>query len=183
MMTTDSNARTPWLWVALLSVASLGFSFALACAVPLAAFAVLAALYMDRRVGVELLGAVWLINQAVGYAFLDYPMDASTFAWGIVLGASAIVAMFAARGAAALAETFATQVLFAFAAAFVGYEGTLYLAHFPLGGETSAYAAPVVAEILWTNALALVGLLALHKVATRIGVAPASSGGALSHAP
>ena len=81
--------------------------------------------------------------------------------------------MACARVATRRADSIALNLVAGFAAAFVGYEGALYLASFALGGETDAYAASVIVEILWTNGLAFVGLLAIHRLATRAGFAPA----------
>ena len=164
-----------WVWAVLLALASVVFSFALACAVPLAAFATLSALYLRKGEGVALLAIVWLVNQVVGYGCLDYPRDASTFVWGLALLASAWVAFGAARGAIMVVDAPAARLAVGFVAAFIGYEGTLFLAQFPLGGQSDAYAASVVVEIAMTNALALIGLLAIHAVGARMGWAFNSS--------
>ena len=37
---------------------------------------------------------VWLANQAIGYLLLEYPRDATTALWGLVLGLSALSATF-----------------------------------------------------------------------------------------
>lgn len=166
------NGKT-WLWVALLGAASLVLSFSLACAVPLAAFAALAGLHMRKGAGLTLIAAAWLVNQIVGFTCLAYPFDASTFAWGFALLGSAVVAMGAARLARGLTGAYAPALLAGFVAAFVGYEGTLYLAHFALGGGVEAYAPAVIAEVLRINALSFVGLLAAQRIAAMIGLAPA----------
>lgn len=46
---TDAETGKRVLWVTLLLVATIGFSFVLACATPFAALATLAALNMPRR--------------------------------------------------------------------------------------------------------------------------------------
>ena len=38
----------------------------------------------------------WLVNQCIGFGALQYPVDASTIAWGFVIGAAAFVATAAA---------------------------------------------------------------------------------------
>jgi len=162
-----------WIWIALLAVASVAFSFALACAAPLAAFATVAALHTRRGEAFAFLIVVWLVNQVVGYGFHAYPRDLITFAWGLALLASAGVAMACAKAAMGRLKAGVAGVAIGFAAAFVGYEGTLYLAHFALGGGVEAYAPAVVAQILVLNALALVSLMAIQPIAARFGVAPA----------
>ena len=62
----DTDNGKTWLWVALVSTASLVLSFSLACAVPLAAFAALAGLHMRKGAGLALVAAAWLVNQIVG---------------------------------------------------------------------------------------------------------------------
>ena len=86
-----------WLWLAVLVGASIAFTLGLACAVPLAAFAAAAALTLSQRDALALLLAVWLANQLVGFTVLDYPWTASTFAWGVALGAVAILATVAGQ--------------------------------------------------------------------------------------
>ena len=86
-----------WLWLAVLAGTSVAFTLGLACAVPLAAFAAAAALTLSQRDAVALLLAVWLANQLVGFMVLDYPWTASTFAWGVALGAVAILATLAGQ--------------------------------------------------------------------------------------
>ena len=74
---------------------------------------------------------------------------------------------------AILIDSNAPALLAGFVAAFVGYEGTLYLAHFALGGGVEAYAPAVIIEVLRINALAFVGLLAAWRIGAAIGFAPA----------
>ena len=85
------------LWLGLLVSASVVFSLGLACAVPLAAFAAAAALSLSRRDALLLITLVWLANQLVGFTVLQYPWTASTFTWGVVLGAVAILATLAGQ--------------------------------------------------------------------------------------
>ena len=160
----DTDNGKTWLWVALVSTASLVLSFSLACAVPLAAFAALAGLHMRKGAGLALVAAAWLVNQIVGFTCLAYPLDASTVAWGLALLGSAVVAMGAARLARGLTRSYAAALLAGFVAAFVGYEGTIYLSHF---------APAVIIEVLRINALAFVGLLAAWRIGAAIGFAPA----------
>jgi hypothetical protein len=91
-----SAGRRP-LWIALLVAASVGFSLGFACAVPLAAFAAIAALTLSRRDAFALVGAVWLANQIAGFAVHHYPVTASTLAWGAGLVAVAVLSTIAAQ--------------------------------------------------------------------------------------
>ena len=90
MAQLTSAGRRP-LWIVLLVVASVVFSPGFACAVPIAAFAAIAALTLSRRDAFSLVGAAWLANQIAGFAVHHYPATASTLAWGAALGAVALL--------------------------------------------------------------------------------------------
>src|SRR5260370_35359856 len=77
---------------ALLTVSCALASFALACATPFAAFAVAAAATLPLRPALLVVSAAWLVNQSIGFGALRYPIDASTIAWGFVIGAAALAA-------------------------------------------------------------------------------------------
>ena len=61
------------IWIALLVIASIAFSLGFACATPFAAFAAAAALTMNRRDAMLLVGLVWLANQGVKMACCIIP--------------------------------------------------------------------------------------------------------------
>src|SRR5215469_7960355 len=86
-----------WVLGSLLVGATIILSGRYACAVPFAALAALAAVASDRKNGFILIGATWLANQAVGFAFLNYPLEFQSIAWGLMLGISAALSLFAAR--------------------------------------------------------------------------------------
>jgi hypothetical protein len=114
------------LWIAFLALASLVFSLGFACAVPLAAFAAIAALTLSRRDAFALVGAVWLANQIAGFAIHHYPLEPSTFAWGAALGTVALASTLAALWAKG-SRTGWTFAVAAFLAAFTVYEGIRHL--------------------------------------------------------
>jgi hypothetical protein len=174
-----SAPPTAWrhaLWLALLVAASIAFSLGFSCAVPFAAFGAVAALTLERRDALMLIGAIWLANQLVGFGFLDYPWTADTFVWGIVLGAVAILCTTAGIFAAGRLEGRDTilAALTAFIAAFVVYEGSLFVVSATLLGGLEDFAPAIVVRILEINAAAFVGLLILN----RLGKAAGFAGGA-----
>jgi hypothetical protein len=73
---------------ALLTVSCALASFA--CATPLAAFAVFAAAVLLLRPSLLVVTGAWLVNQSIGFCALHYPIDASTIAWGFVIGAAGL---------------------------------------------------------------------------------------------
>jgi hypothetical protein len=160
------------LWLGLLIAASVAFSLGLACAVPLAAFAAAAALSLSRRDALLLILLVWLANQLVGFTVLHYPWTASTFAWGVVLGAVAVLATLAGEWIAGrlVDARRAFTVVATFLIAFAVYEATLFAVSATLLGGTEIYTAAIQGRIFAINAAAFVGLLALNRLATSVGL-------------
>jgi hypothetical protein len=157
------------LWLALLVAASIAFSLGFACAVPLAAFGASAALIPSRRGAIMLIVAVWLANQVVGYAVLDYPWTANSFAWGAAMGAAAVLATMAARQAARRVAGQVRVEAASFAAAFIVYEcASLAVAAALLGG-TEDFAPMIVGRILALNLVAAIGLSVVNRLGARAG--------------
>ena len=170
----NSIASTPSLiWMGILIAAAVLFSFALACGMPFAAIGALAALMFSAREAFLLSVFGWLANQVIGFGFLEYPLDTMTFSWGVALGCSAIAAVAAARLALSLIRTIALPIRFllGFVAAWVGQQGTVFVASLILGGTISAFAPAVVWFIFWTNAVAFAGLFVAHVVGAMAGLA------------
>ena len=159
-------------WLALLVVASAAFSFVFACATPFAAFATAAALTLSRRDAVRLTVAVWLANQVLGYAVLNYPWTANSFAWGAVLGAAAVLTTVAARGVALrlAGRSYGVLALATLLAAFMVYEGGLFAVAVALLGGTESFTPLIVGRIFSVNVVALIGLSALHRVGVGVGL-------------
>lgn len=168
-----SAATRRSLWIGVLVIASILFSWAFACAAPFAAFAAAAALTMARRDGLALIAAGWVANQAVGFALLGYPADATTLAWGAVLAVAAIAATLVAQLCATrlselpgLARAGATLI-----AAYMAYEVVL-VAVTPVLGGIESFAPAIVAQVFALNAFGFVGLFALTQLGSVLGVAP-----------
>src|ERR1700722_19171006 len=87
--------HAPFFCFALLTVFCALASFALACATPFAAFAVVAAAMLPLRPALLVVTAAWLVNQAIGFGLLRYPIDTNTILWGFAIGAAALVATMA----------------------------------------------------------------------------------------
>jgi hypothetical protein len=177
--TMQQQSRSPltvwrhWLWLAVLVGTSVAFTLGLACAVPLVAFAAAAALTLSRRDGLVLIAAVWLANQLVGFAVLGYPWTASTFAWGAVLGAVAILSTVAGRWAARHSTDAGRIISYTatFLVGFVVYEVALFAFSATLLGGTEIYTAAIQGWIFAVNGAAFVGLLVLHRLAVSVGFA------------
>jgi hypothetical protein len=161
-----------WLWILLLTAASVFVTLGMACATPFAALATLAALHMSRRDGLSLIGIAWLADQLVGYGLLGYPRTANSFAWGVILGVGAVVALLVAQALAdrARARGAVLAGAVAFAGAFVVYHLVLVAATAVLASGAEAFSLPIVAWVLRVNVLSLAGLLILYRLAVWIGL-------------
>lgn len=166
-------ARPHVLWVSLLVVASVVFSLGFACATPLAAFAAAAALTSSRRDALVLILSVWFANQLVGFTILGYPWTASTFAWGVALGAAAVLAILAGQWTASRSVDAVRIVRFLATglAAFAAYEAALFVVAVTWLGGTEDFTAAILGRIFVINAAAFFGLLVLHRLAVSIGFA------------
>lgn len=153
------------LWIALMVLASVIFSLGFACAVPLAAFAAIAALTMNRRDAFVLVGAVWLANQIAGFTLLHYPWTAESFAWGAALGGVALLSTVAAQWTKDhLEQGHMVLAAAAFVAAFAVYEGTLFAISVAIGSGLSNYTPSVVRRIFAINAAAFAALYLVHSL-------------------
>lgn len=161
-------------WIALLTAATVAASFLFACATPFPALAALAALHMNRRDALTLTAVIWAANQIIGYGFLHYPHTWDSFAWGLAIGAAAMIATALAAGAERAIRPcgWTAAMLASLAVAFAGYELTLYAATAVLPSDASVFSASVVLYVLKVNALAFAGLLVLQYAGSRIGIAP-----------
>jgi hypothetical protein len=159
------------LWIALLVLASVVFSLGFACAVPLAAFAAIAALTLGRRDAFAFVGAVWYANQSAGFAIHHYPMTPSTFAWGAALGAVALASTLAAQCATErLPQVGGTVAAAAFLAAFAVYEGSLLAISLFIGSGISNFTPSIVKRILSINVAAFAALYLLHRLGVFAGL-------------
>jgi hypothetical protein len=174
ILTSDTLARltpveqrfAPLFCFALLTSACALASFVFACATPFAAFAVLAAAMLPLRSALLPVAGAWLINQAIGFGVLHYPVDANTIAWGFAIGAAALVATVMASLTLRALPRSGTPVALAAAllGAYVGYEIVLFAVTPFLGGE-GAFSLAIVARLGALSALWLVGLAAVAEIA------------------
>lgn len=157
--------HAPLFCFTLLVTASALASFVLACATPFAAFAVIAAAMLPLQSALLVVAGAWLVNQGIGFGVLHYPIDATTIAWGFVIGAAALAAtLVAAFALQALRTTRATLVFpVASIAAYVAYELTL-LAATPVLGGTAAFTVDIVARLGLTSIGWLIGLAAICEI-------------------
>jgi hypothetical protein len=174
-MMTKSSALSPLVrsvfWPALLAVAAIGGSWALACVTPFAAFAAILAESERRGTALVTMALIWFANQAVGAIMLGYPLDVHSLGWGFAIGVAALLATLAACAVARLELWRGFRLVLAFAAAFIVYEAVLALVAVATG-ELAEFAPAIVAQLAVLQAAWLVALVALHEVFAFVGWRP-----------
>ena len=166
----DTQLAKRFAWGGILTVLTVASTLAVACGTPFAALATLAALFLPRRDAFVLVAVNWLANQAIGFGLLHYPLNWDCYRGGIDLGIAALLSTMAAllaQGALRNVVT-APRAIGSFAAAFIAYEGILFL--LSPAGSRADFAAPVVLYILYVNVVAFVALLLLQTAATAMGL-------------
>jgi hypothetical protein len=135
-------------------------SFAFACATPFAAFAVLAAALLPLPAALPVMAAAWIVNQAIGFGALGYPLDANTLLWGFAIGAAALVSTAASKLVLrSLPRTGAPAALgLAMVAAYAAYELVLF-AFTPILGGAGAFTLAIVTRLGLLNLLWFIGLM------------------------
>jgi hypothetical protein len=183
-LTTDPipmSGRQTGAVVVLLAASSLAFTLGFACALPLAAFPTVSALMFQPRTAVGAVLTVWLMNQIIGFSLLHYPTDPSTIAWGFALGAIGLLSL----GAAFLVLSRLgglVGILASFLAAFVVYEGAIYIICVASGTGVGSFTAPIVTRIFFINAISFGCLLAARELLARAGLGRTGASAALRHA-
>ena len=155
----------PMFCLALLTASCALASFALACATPFAAFAVLAAAMLPLRPALLVVTGAWLVNQTIGFGALHYPVDGNTIAWGFAIGAAALLATAASSAVLRTLPQGRTALALAVAlvAAYATYELALLAATPALGGE-GAFTTAIVTRIGQTSGAWLAGLVAACEI-------------------
>lgn len=171
-MTTTSAAMPPlariWFWPALLAVAAVGGSWALACVTPFAAFAAMLATTESRRTALSTMALIWFANQAVGIVALGYPFDVHSIGWGVAIGVAALLATMAACAVAQTGLQRWLRLVLAFAAAFAVYEIALALVA-AATSELAEFASAIVVRLAALDAVWLAALVVLREVLALMG--------------
>lgn len=147
---------------AVLAATTLSGTVVLACMMPFAAIAAIAALFLLGRRGMVAICLCWLGNQALGFGLMGFPWDAPTLAAGLSLLAASFAAFAAARAAAERGGP-----LLAFLAAFGAFEASLF-AYALAFGDVSMFAPGIVGLIALNEGLWFAGLWLGGQVLARI---------------
>jgi hypothetical protein len=171
--------HAPLFVFVLLTAASALASFAFACATPFAAFAVIAAATLSLPAALIVVGGTWIVNQAIGFGTLHYPLDANTMIWGAAIGAAAFAATFTAAITLRWLRLSRLPIALgaALLAAYAGYEFVLFAAT-PFLGGAGAFTAGIVGRLGMLSMFWLIGLVAacetFRLLGSRLGRQPAS---------
>jgi hypothetical protein len=166
----EPTAGKDAIWVSILTLSSIAFSYVFVCATPFAALGALAGTRMRLGAGLAVTLAAWAANQFVGFFILSYPRTWDSFGWGAAIGAAALLGALAARWVSALPRNALASTLIAFATAFVVYEAALFAATAFLPSCAGAFSLPVVGRIFLVNLGAFVGLLFIQRLAVWFGL-------------
>jgi hypothetical protein len=157
--------HAPMFCFALLTVSCALASFALACATPFAGFAVVAAAMLPPRSALLVAIGAWLVNQTIGFGAHHYPIDASTIAWGFVIGAAALGATAASATVLRALPVNRTPLMLAvtLVCAYAAYELVLFAAT-PFLGGAGAFTVAIVTRLGLLNIVWLIGLVAACEI-------------------
>jgi hypothetical protein len=159
-MTGLHKSLTPLALPAILAATTLSGTVVLACMMPFAAIATIAALAMPGRRGLASVAGCWLGNQVLGFGLMGFPWDGPTFAAGLSLLASSLVAYAAARAVRG-------GPILAFLAASAAFELSLFAYALPFG-DPALFAPEIVGLIALNDALWFAGLWLGWQVLARI---------------
>lgn len=157
--------HAPLFCFALLTASCALASFALACATPFAAFAVIAAAMLPLRPALLVVTGAWLVNQGIGFGALHYPVHGNTMLWGLVIGVAALAATAASAAILRLLPQSSTPLVLALAliGGYAAYELVL-LAATPFLGGAGSFTAAVFGRIGLLNVAWLIGLVAACEI-------------------
>ncbi|NCP15092.1 MAG: hypothetical protein GW858_13170 [Sphingomonadales bacterium] len=161
-MSDMMKSFTPMALPSVLAATTLSGTVVLACMMPFAAIATIAALAMPPRRGLIAVMLCWLGNQVLGFGLMGFPWDGPTLAAGLSLLAASLIAFLAARFVAARGGALAT-----FLAAFAAFELSLFVYALAFG-DPALFVPQIVAQIALNEALWFAGLWLGWQVLARI---------------
>jgi|SoiMethySBSTD1v2_1073268.scaffolds.fasta_scaffold07703_8 hypothetical protein len=153
------------------------------CATPFAALAVFAAAALPLPSALVTVSGTWLLNQAIGYGLLAYPISGESIAWGVALGAAALVATAAAASVLNRPRLRGSVLGYGYGlvAAFVAYEVCLIAVGVALD-DLEAFTPAIVTRLALLNLVSFLALVAVWHLGARLVAGP-SGQRRLSRAP
>ena len=170
MITRNNNAEMPSgaariAWLVILTLAGLGGSLVISCVTPFVALAVALAGTVRLAVALRAMTAIWLLNQLIGFVFLNFPRTPNSFLWGLAIGGTALVTTVAAARVLKRTVTFPTlaRLGFALLVGFAVYKSTLFVAALLLGG-VETFSPAIISQVGFVNFLSFFGLTVLNEL-------------------
>lgn len=157
------------IWMLILTVAAIGVTFALSCVTPFAALAVALAGTIGLRASLRIVIVVWFTNQVIGFGFFHFPLTVNAFLWGAAIGCAALVTTIVASLVTKYGSSWAAPLRLSVAllVSFAAYEMTLLAAAVLLGGFET-FRPAIVAQLAFTNAVSLIGMIVLNELAAAL---------------
>ena len=164
-----SLAHSRWLPCALLALGTA--SNVIYAHTPLVAFAAMSGVALNRRPAIATALLIWLVNQAIGFRLRGYPLSATAFIWGALMGiGTLLVIAFASIRPGFSQSSWAGHFLWvaiAILGGFVLYQGLIMLAY-PVMADGHFMSWEIIAKLfvkqaMWAGAIALVHGLGLWR--------------------
>ncbi|MEO1146466.1 MAG: hypothetical protein AAFY26_12850 [Cyanobacteria bacterium J06638_22] len=142
---------------------------------PLVAFAALSGVTLSRRRAIAIPLLIWLVNQSIGFGLRGYPLTATAFTWGALMGIGALLVAGFASWRPRFSQTSWTGhflwMAIAFLGGFVLYQGLIALAY-PLLADGHRMGWDVISKLLlkqlvWGGAIALGHTVLLWRSLTK----------------
>ncbi|MEO0647670.1 MAG: hypothetical protein AAFZ17_16185 [Cyanobacteria bacterium J06650_10] len=156
-----SLAHSRWLPFALLTLGTA--SNVTYAHTPLVAFAAMSGVVLNRRRAIATALLIWLVNQAIGFGVRGYPLSATAFTWGALMGiGTLLVVAFASIRPGFSQASWAGHFLWiaiALLGGFVLYQGLIMLAY-PVIADGHFMSWEIISnlfvkQVMWTGAIAL----------------------------
>lgn len=169
-----SLATSRWWPFALLAVGTA--SNGIHAHTPLVAFAAMSGVTLLRRRAITIALLIWLVNQSVGFGLRGYPLSATAFTWGALMGLGTLLVVAFVSWRPGFARTsWPGHWLWCALSLLVGfglYQGLILLVH-PLmaDGHWMDWAIVVklfVKDLAWAGMIAIVHGLFLWRQATAL---------------
>lgn len=156
-----SLAHSRWIPFALLALGTA--SNAVYAHTPLVAFAAMGGVVLNRRRAIAIALLIWMVNQAIGFGLRGYPLGATAFIWGALMGIGTLLVVTFASIRPEFSQSswmgHWVWVAIALIGGFVLYQGLIMLAY-PVIADGHFMGLDIIAklfvkQVMWTGAIAL----------------------------
>ncbi len=164
-LTKEQAIDNSRLWFYVLLGTATASNLVYYCTAPLVGVGTIAGSTVSRRKAIAVVLCMWCFNQFLGFTVRDYPYTPSTFAWGIVMGVGAILAVLLSTvKLSSVRKQPGGSYIWFLASLLLGYgiyELILWISSFALGG-TENFTASILWDVLAGNAVWAIVLGLVH---------------------